>query len=158
MHDAGYFQGSSLLKHVKEIAELVSKTGSTTLLDYGCGSGIQYSLHSSHLYWGGILPTLYDPASREHSSRPSGKFDGVICTDVAEHIPEEEIDDFLDDIFGYADKFIFITICTRPAKKLLPDGRNTHLTVRPEEWWIDKIKAVSEKYVGILVRLGWNYT
>lgn len=158
MHDAGHFKGMSILKHVLEIADLVRETNTQTLLDYGCGSGNQYSVGECHLYWGGILPSLYDPASSNHNKRPDCKFDGVICTDVAEHIPENEIDDFLNDVFGYANKFVFITICTRPAKKSLPDGRNAHLTVKPKEWWIDKIKSVGVNYPGLEVAIDWNDT
>ena len=88
----------------------------------------------------GILPTLYDPAVDEFSAKPRGKFDGVICTDVAEHVPEDEVDVFLSDVFSHARKFVFITICTRPAKKLLPDGRNCHLTVKPATWWLRTIE------------------
>ena len=161
LHNDGKFKGLSILKHVYEISDLVRETNSLTLLDYGCGRGNQYTDADCHKYWGGILPTLYDPAVPGHSQRPVGRFDGVICTDVAEHIPEEEIEDFLKDVFNYAGKFVFITICTREARKTLPDGRNAHLTVRPREWWKSKIESISkmdECGVGPRICISWNDT
>ena len=158
MHDAGHFKGMSLLKHVREISALVSGTDSHTLLDYGCGRGVQYNDTRCHLYWGGIMPALYDPAVSEHNIRPVGKFDGVICTDVAEHIPEDEVDDFLKDLFEYAEKFVFITVCTRPAVKKLPDGRNSHLTIKSEDWWFSKIKYIAGNYPSIQYKVSWNNT
>lgn len=139
LHRSNKFLGLSLLPHASVIADLVEKTGAETLLDYGCGAGFQYTKHRIHDAWGGIMPHLYDPAVPEFETKPEGKFDGVICSDVAEHVEPELIDAFLDDVFGYARKFVFISICTRPAKKLLPDGRNAHLTVMPQRWWIEKI-------------------
>lgn len=35
--------------------------------------------------------TLYDPGYEPYSTLPVGDFDGVICTDVLEHCPEEDI-------------------------------------------------------------------
>ena len=34
---------------------------------------------------------LYDPGVEEYSIYPKNKHDGVICTDVLEHIPEDDI-------------------------------------------------------------------
>ena len=156
LYEKGNFWGSSILKHVYEISKLVRETDSCTLLDYGCGAGNQYADAGCHLYWGGILPALYDPAISRYSERPMGRFDGIICSDVAEHIPEEEIDDFLKDVFNYAAKFVFFSICCRPARKSLPDGRNCHLTIQPQDWWIRRIDEASNKRIDMAIRIAWN--
>ena len=139
MHDKGHFPGHSVERHVHTIADLIEETGARNLLDYGCGKGFQYAENMIHFEWG-IMPTLYDPAVPGIDKKPDRKFDGVICSDVAEHIPEQELDDFLADVFSFAEKFVFFSICCRPAKKLLPDGRNCHLTVRDQEWWRERIQ------------------
>lgn len=87
------------------------------------------------------MPTLYDPHVDKFSMKPSEKFDGVIFTDVLEHIPEHEINKTWLDVINYGKEygFIFATICVREAKKKLPDGRNCHLTVKSKEWWLNKL-------------------
>lgn len=150
LHAKGKFPGYSLKLHVGTIGSLIKRTGSESLLDYGCGKGWQYSEMELHHAWG-IMPSLYDPAVPGLHRKPVGRFDGVICTDVMEHIPERNIPATLDEIFGYAEKFVFLSICTRPSKKTLPDGRNCHLTVRPHEWWLDKIGDR-----GILTEIAWH--
>lgn len=145
MHERGMFPGHSLKAHVETIRGLIVETGSTSLLDYGCGKGFQYNGLRLHEPWG-VMPSLYDPGVPGIDIKPTGKFDGVICTDVMEHIEESDIDSVLDEIFGYAEKFVFLSICTRPAKKLLPDGRNCHLTVKPEDWWDAKLKGRRPRY------------
>ena len=144
MHEKGFFQGFSILDHVGDIKDLVEAYNPTGLLDYGCGQGLQYSQRRVHEYWGGLMPHLYDPASKHHNKLPAFPVDGVICTDVAEHVPEEELEDFLKEIFRYAKKFVFMTVCTRPAKKTLPNGMNAHVTVKDEDWWLKKINEAHE--------------
>lgn len=75
-------------------------------------------------------------------------FDGVICTDVMEHIDRPDIDKTLNDIFSFLNhgKFAFFNICTRSSFKTLPDGRSVHLTVEPAEWWEEKLDRFTRKW------------
>lgn len=132
---------------VMEITTLVEKHNPVNLLDYGSGKGYQYLRDRVHEQWGGLLPYCYDPGVQPLSKRPNYMvFGGVICTDVMEHIQEQDIDDVLRDIFGFLenDGFAYFYICTRASKRKLPDGRGVHLTVKPALWWDDKFKP----YVG----------
>ena len=78
---------------------------------------------------------LYDPAYKEHNTLPDRTFDGVISTDVLEHIPEEVIPKTLYQIFERAKKFVYLAICTRLANAILPNGENAHCTVKEPDWW-----------------------
>ena len=120
-------------------------SGAKTLLDYGCGGGKQYTEECYHVLWN-IMPTLYDPAVKEFSRRPRGQFDGVIATDILEHVPIDELDAVVADLVAYSRLWCFISVCCRRAKgnKRLPDGRNVHVTIRPREWWRDKLGAAFE--------------
>lgn len=142
MHeDPDRYPGDSLQIHANAIYKLISETGSKSLLDYGCGKGYQYTKKNLHVHhFGGIMPALYDPAVETHNVLPEGKFDGVISTDVMEHIPEQELDDALRQIYSKADKFVYLGICTVLAQAILPNGENAHCTVKPVEWWINKIE------------------
>ena len=137
-----YAKGWELEKHgsPQEIVNLIEKTNSKTLLDFGCGQGIQYTEWKVHDKYGFPLPTLYDPSIEKYSELPEETFDGIISTDVMEHIPEEEINSVLEYIFTHATKFVYIKLSTKIACTILPNGKNAHATVKPISWWVDKIK------------------
>lgn len=142
LHDEKKFRGLSALKFTDEIAALVLKHDTKSILDYGCGAGMQYEAAKMHNAWGGLYPALYDPYVEEFSAKPSDTYEGVICTDVLEHLPKEDILDVVRDILELADKWVFFTVCPRKANKTLPDGRNAHLTVEPLEWWQKRIHEI----------------
>lgn len=133
------FAGYSILPHVGSIKKLISKHGAQNIIDYGCGKAAAYTYKQLHKQWN-VNVRLYDPYYGPYSRPPEEEgYDGVVCTDVLEHVPEEELDGVLEEIFDLADDFVFLTVCTRPAKKTLPDGRNCHLTVKDEDWWRETI-------------------
>lgn len=138
------FLGLSVLNHVVSIRKLLTDTESHTMLDFGCGRGEAYkSPHKLYKQLG--LPrhavTLYDPAFMPTAALPKGQFDLVVCSDVLEHIPEHEVDEFIARLFSYAKKAVWASVCCRPAKKFFPDGRNLHVTVQPFDWWGEKFSA-----------------
>lgn len=135
------FRGLTILQHRKQIAELVRLHGAKSLLDYGCGGGDAWkSPHKLHkelgLRWFEV--TLYDPAFPEHDERPSGKFGGVLCSDVLEHVPEPEVLALIERLFSHANRFVWASVCCRPAKKSFADGTNMHVTLHPIEWWRER--------------------
>lgn len=138
MHQQGMYRGN-MRGQVAGIAELIAKYQPQSILDYGSGEGRQYDELNVHETWGGLKPVCYDPGCEALSRKPDGKFDFVICTDVAEHIPEEGLDAFLVDVIGCARKAVFFCIFTEPSRKFLPDGRNCHLTAMPRGWWVDRL-------------------
>jgi hypothetical protein len=149
-----WFRGFSVCAHVDDIRRLIVSTGSKSILDYGCGKGLQYSERRMHEDLGVEQPYCFDVGVPEFSARPVGRFDGVLCCDVMEHIAEPDTDAVLKDVMGFADKFVFLRIGCVPSRKdkTLPDGRNVHLTVRPEEWWAAKIERLRPKNIVAEVR------
>jgi hypothetical protein len=146
LHAQGKFLGLSVLKFADEIGELIKQYDVKTVLDYGSGQGHQYMPpHSLQKKWG-VEVTCYDPAVEGLDYFNSAwSFGAVICSDVLEHIPEDQIDQKLALLFGFARKFVFLTTCPRPAKKTFPDGTNLHVTIKPKEWWEAKIKPHVER-------------
>lgn len=148
MHDnSKLMPGYAISRCVNEIAALVKETNPSNLLDYGCGKGYQYLARRLHEKWGGLLPICYDIGVRQLAEKPIGKFDGVINTDVLEHIEEKDLPAIIDEIIGYVsdrvDKpsFIYLCIACMPSKKNpLPDGRNAHVTIKHPDWWIALIE------------------
>lgn len=149
------FSGHSLFPWLVRIRELVRLTGAKTVLDYGSGKGQQYDpldragrerlggADSVIAYWDVCEVRCYDPFYEPYSRLPEERFDAVVCTDVLEHCPEEDMDWILEEIFGYASKFVFAVIACYPAEKRLPDGSNAHCTIRPAQWWRGRISAAA---------------
>lgn len=142
-----HFPGTAILGHAKDIGKLVKQYDAHKLLDYGCGRGDAYRApHRVHVQWGLKWwdVTLYDPAFSRIDEEPYGTFDGVLCSDVLEHIPESQVEDFIGRLFHFARKFVWASVCCRPAKKTFPDGvTNLHVTLHPVEWWQEKFTAVA---------------
>lgn len=143
LHAIGYYDGYFCSRYKKEIKNIIVKTGSKSLLDYGSGKGFQYLKLRLNSYWG-IKETCYDKYVKEFSMLPEGKFDGVICVEVLEHVPESEIEVVLQRIFNAAEKFVFLTIATKEAKKKFSNGENVHVLLRDKDWWLDKINKLSK--------------
>ena len=146
------FPGSSLAVHVTRIKRLIERTGARTILDYGAGKGMQYRPHKvvvdgKHVadgiaeYWDVDEVRCFDPGYAPHSKLPEGKFDGVVCTDVLEHCPEEDLPWILEEIFGYANGFVYLNVACFQARKTLPNGENAHITVRSPQWWRELVDS-----------------
>lgn len=152
------FDGHSLPKHVDRIRTLVEATGAGTILDYGSGKGLHYdalpgepegSRHKTMAAWGNPRVTCFDPAFPPFAEEPEGSFDGVISTDVLEHIPEEDVPWILHELFRRATRFVYGVAACYPARKTLPNGENAHCTIKSPEWWADQFRRVSVCYPGV---------
>lgn len=122
------------------IAEGLSKLvpeSAETLLDYGAGQSNTASIIKRLK---GLKEVReYDPCVQGRDQKPKEDFDALICTDVMEHIPEEELSDVITDIRSYSDYAVFV-ISTRLAGEILPNGENAHCTVRPDNWWKEQLE------------------
>lgn len=122
--------GGGSWRHAGLVKELMREQHCETLLDYGCGKG---SLVQQ-------IPGAvgYDPALPEFSERPDPA-DLVVCTDVLEHIEPDLLDNVLTDLRTLSKRCVYIIVSCRPAAKTLPDGRNAHLIVESQSWWMAKL-------------------
>lgn len=117
------------------IAGIATVEKCSTILDYGCGKG---SLGET-LRRAGLAARDYDPAI-EAASAPPRKADMVVSVDVLEHIEPECLDGVLEHLQTLTQRILFVAISTRPAKRWLSDGRNTHLIVEEGDWWRPKFE------------------
>jgi len=146
MHkNADFFQGLQTLHFKDKIKKLCEIYNANSLLDYGCGKGIQYHRHKLHEYWNIKRLGLYDIGIAEYDKKPMEKFDIVISIDVLEHIEEQYVINVMKEIDQYALYAVLVNIATIPATKNLPDGQNAHAIVRPKEWWAKIIEQNTEK-------------
>ena len=122
------------------------------LLDIGCGPG--YSLNIAKAYdidsYGiDIVPEL-EPTWKCNNFNckvaccdaipfEDSMFDIVVCLDVMEHIPEEGIDDTLNEIkrVGKHNGLNLINISLR-EEEFKYGNETLHVTVKPSKWWVNK--------------------
>jgi 2-polyprenyl-3-methyl-5-hydroxy-6-metoxy-1,4-benzoquinol methylase len=63
-------------------------------------------------------------------------FDTVICFDVLEHIPEEDADRACAELMRVASRYLILNLITLESADYTDP---THITVKPKQWWIDKL-------------------
>lgn len=120
--------GYDVVKYQKCIKDLVDRYDAKTILDYGCGKGLQYKEKLPYGGGQGIeLPPeqwqtfdeylgvkiyCYDPCVAGFEKLPPNdtKFDGVICTQVLNSIPDADMTWVRQLIESYTTKFCFIGV------------------------------------------------
>ena len=152
------FKLYSLSKSIVELRKIIKETNSSSIIDFGCGKAMYYfnSLNIEDIefkslkeYWGVKEIILYDPAVKIFSKYPWKQCDGIISTDVLEHIPEDDILEIIDDIFSLAKKFVYFVIAIYPASKFFENGENIHLCLKSKEEWSNIFENFNEKYPNI---------
>ena len=142
LHRTKFTYGSSGHLWARDVETFASEIGAKRILDYGCGKAtLSKALADFDV-------RNYDPCIPEYATPPSPA-ELVVCTDVLEHIEPDKLDAVLNDIIRLSSKGAFLVAATRPAKKILPDGRNAHLIIESHDWWIDKITSIMPVSMGI---------
>ena len=153
--DADPFTGRRLAKHAGGIATLIAETGSNSVLDYGAGKGEGYmqlpgepagSAWRRHPAWGEAKVRLYDPGHAPIAHLGDETCDGVISTDVVEHLAPFDAPWVIDQMFSRARKFVYIVAASYPADAVLPDGRNAHTIQQPPHWWQMQMELAARRY------------
>ena len=157
--EEGKFKGISLVPLVPTLMSLVKENNCKTLLDYGCGKAIPYDKdrckevdlrHPIQKLCNLKSFDLYDPAYEKYATLPDKKYDIVVCTDVLEHIAEQDIDYVLTEILSRSDKIVFLNISCQPALKHFKQGKfkgkNVHISVFDPSWWGHKIGNIWNKF------------
>lgn len=136
-HEMRNGYGERGYKHLPVIIRMAEIHHCATALDYGCGQG---SLAAKAKKISPLKFANYDPAIPEYSMAPEPA-DLVICTDVLEHVEPTCLMDVITDLASLCDKAFYFQIATRPAGRILNDGRNAHLLIRDPYFWFDTIRA-----------------
>jgi hypothetical protein len=139
MHREHDDYGVACLGYVDTIANIVIGHDIQSMLDYGAGKGrlvpaLSKTLQSNG-HTGSLAVELYDPGVPEWNMRPSPA-ELVTCIDVLEHVEPQYTLSVLHDLERVTDKICLITIGLKPARKVLSDGRNAHINLRPANEWI----------------------
>jgi Methyltransferase domain len=127
--------GATSLKNLRLIRPEIKLLHPQSIIDYGCGQ----SMLIDRLDLGYPLRLeRYDPAIPAFAEKPKLKADLLINIDVLEHIEESDLDDVLAEMRALC-RDALIIVDTAPAKRVLADGRNLHVTLKPHDWWRTRI-------------------
>lgn len=122
------------------ISQLAKRHGSVKVLDYGSSSGATMKAVREHLW---LPPSVedfcYDPFVEEFSAEPEVA-DFLICTDVLEHVEPECTQAVLNHIAEKTKRLAFFSISLVEAGKRLSDGRNAHINLPGQEFWLKELK------------------
>lgn len=149
------FNGRFLLRYAEEVEALIREFDCKTLLDYGCGKGVQWERPMPE---GGFLAerlgvkvTKYDPGWPPFAAEPQGQFDIVVCTQVLGSIPIVDLPWILERIYGFASKAVYIGERIKPLRK----QHLAHMADQmPHEWphdrWAEALRSVTSSVPVIL--------
>lgn len=127
------YSGLLLRPHAAAIGALIREHGCRSVLDVGCGKGEQYRWvspgppHSAvpsgltlEQFWG-VEVTKYDPAVPAYVAEPRGTFDAVLCTHVLGSVPTVDLPWFIDRLYGWASRVVYVAEKLGPVKKRVLD-------------------------------------
>ena len=134
-HENKSWAGFDVIKYKDQIKDLVDRYQAKTILDYGCGKGLQYTDPLPYAgegnlqtfdQWLDVTVYKYDPCvpGIDIPPPPGTKFDGVICTQVLHNIPDQDMEWVANLLDSYTEKFCFISLnFQKPpkAKKMIYD-------------------------------------
>ncbi len=137
LHAAPRGYGGKGDKWAPAVAALVAEYRAFSVLDYGAGEGtLAKALRD--LLPSSVRIAEYDPAVARIEDTPFFA-DLVVCTDVLEHVEPKNLDAVLAHLKMLARKAVFAVIATRPSGKVLSDGRNAHLIIEQDVWWVERL-------------------
>lgn len=111
---------------------------SMTMLDYGAGNGALGRKIES--MFKEVTVTNYDPFHPAWGGdKDPGMHDVASCCDVMEHVEVECVDNVLKYVAERTRYAALFTIGLSDATKMLPNGRNAHITLKTAGWWINKL-------------------
>ena len=145
------YDGKSTIIFAPLVKNIIKQNNIKSMLDYGCGKGFYYEnavnisgINNKNLreFWG-INIDIYDPCYEKYNIlNQDKKYDLIICIDVLEHIPKEDIPSVLSLISNLTNKYIFLNVACNEAVALLPNGENAHINIQEPEWWYEQILQI----------------
>jgi hypothetical protein len=137
--------GNTSVKVLRFIRPEIKILAPKSVIDYGCGQS--RLLDELDLGYQARF-RRYDPAIPAYSEKPEGVFDLLLNIDVLEHIREPDLDPIIEEMRSFCRNAILI-VDTAPAELLLPDGQNAHVTLKPKDWWAERLGRHFPKLVPI---------
>ena len=163
LHIDNAFNDMEIRAFRDHLLPLFRRFGVTSLLDYGCGGsdydrpGFSEDGRSARQFFGLTRIDRFEPARGLDQRRPA---DAVVCFDVLEHVFLADLPATVRELFSLAGRLLAVNVACYPARALLPNGENAHVTVRPPLWWKGLFDAIAAEFPTVSVLLlcstGWH--
>jgi predicted TPR repeat methyltransferase len=133
------------MRSIPEALDIKNNFNFKTCVDYGCAKGFLVNalrLLNCEAYGEDISEYALNNCKlevRDYLSLPNeNKYDLLICKDVMEHIPEENIPKTLNFLYNKANEFFFVIPLGDDDKFRIREYEIdiTHVTKKDEEWWL----------------------
>ncbi|MBU2118664.1 MAG: class I SAM-dependent methyltransferase [Alphaproteobacteria bacterium] len=146
--DSGY-RSREASQGLRYVAKLCATYKFSSTLDVGCGPGwsvVEFLIRGKKAQGVESCEYLFKEelrvpaglgavkrASITEIPHPAETFDMVFCTDVLEHVPEQDVHKALSELIRVSKKYVFCSICSEEA--ICFPHLKLHCTVKPREWW-----------------------
>lgn len=152
----GYDSVSDFLSYIKN-----KKGSADSLIDFGCGSGVaaipflevgfkvslvdiaenclNENIHALTFLYPELITFFLAPLWELPCSL--GKSDWIYCIDVLEHLPPERVDKALSEMASKTKKGGALQVFLLDEEMGARVGETLHLTIKPLDWWLDKISS-----------------
>jgi hypothetical protein len=138
--------GYGSYQYIDQLSSIVTKYDCRTMLDYGCGKGLQYSEKNNFANLIGISEyALHDPAYKPYAVLPPGTWDLVICLDVLPFIDEFYIDEVVDLMLSRCNKMCVVAL----QDISIINRKKPFVCIKDQAWWQEKL---SHKKIQLI----WN--
>lgn len=97
--------------------------------------------------------TQHDFTFSSLTEQPTEQFDGVVCTEVLEYLPGEDLPWVIDELFRRVGRFVYATVTTYSRVKVLADGTTLPNLPCDQSWWVAHFAAASVRHPGIRWKL-----
>lgn len=162
LNDFSYFNGSGITLLLDKILSELKDKKSISLLDYGCGTSSIW--HESIIgktrqnLFEILGPKIrlfyrYDIRNDLYSIRPNSKFDFIICANVLEYFPKNELSNIFKDLqeFSTNNTHIFYVVNTIPSKNFFLNGVNMMLTQENSDFWVKTLKEFNSCKMSLVI-------
>ncbi len=131
------WSGKGTLQYKEYLKFLIEKYDIKTVLDFGCGKGIQYSIYNLDKELG-ITVTQYDPCIHGLEAWPTEQFDMVIALDCIGRINVNDLNWLYETFSLWATKCVFTASQTGSTVKFdklnVDDGATVPTDLIPSEF------------------------
>lgn len=155
--ERSYSEAVSILNHCRIASN-------DTILDYGCAKGfLVHSLRQLGVNAYGEDVSEYalgscKPEIRKYLQKPNNDlfYDYIVCKDVMEHVPEEDVLTLLKSLSSRCRLALFVIPLGDNNKFRIREYEidKTHVTKKNEDYWINKLKEAGFKVDRFSYHLG----
>lgn len=134
------------------LRELATKSEAKTILEYGFGT----KNNGADFEDAGIAVTRFDRAVASPAEQPSGRFDGVVCGEGLDFVPDEDVPWVVGELFRFARRFVYAAVSDCALTKTLADGARLESRPRARAWWQEHFGAIAAHHPDIHWELVWG--